>query len=166
MSFEKVFHTFFILYAEKFATLSCMEGELYNTIQKQEIQGISPASLPPKFPDISFGPPTENTSLKEGMSPRRREVCAKVGLVIGGISIISWFIIALGIIFAIFGTLFSYLGLKSTHAKYARIGLYLSIVGGLLSLLYICVVYAGFMNYNYFTNELWGIPSGGVQTFD
>lgn len=165
-SFEKVFHTFFILYTEKFVTLSFMEGELYNTIQKQELQGIPPTAPPPKFPDISFGPPVENTSSRGGISPHRREVCAKAGIVIGGIAIISWFIIALGIIFAIFGTLFSYLGLTSSRAKYARIGLYLSIAGGVLSLLYVFVVYAGFMNYNFFTNELWGIPSGGVQTFE
>lgn len=150
----------------KFATLSYMEGELYNTIQKQELQGAPPVSISPRFPDISFGPPVGGTPMQGRVSSHRREVCAKIGIVIGGTAIISWFIIALGIIFAIFGTLFSYLGLTSTRAKYARIGLYLSLAGGTLSILYIVVVYAGLMNYNFFTNELWGIPSGGVQTFD
>lgn len=143
-----------------------MEGELYNTIQKQEQQGTPSTALPPTFPDISFGPPTDGTSSKRGISTHRREVCAKVGMVIGGIAIISWFIIALGIIFALFGVIFSYFGLTSSRTKYARIGLYLSLAGGALSILYILVVYAGLVNYNYFTNELWGIPSGGVQTFE
>lgn len=138
-----------------------MEGELYQAIQKQELQGIPATPTLPAFPDISFTPPKE-----ESDASHRREVCAKIGIVIGGVAIISWFVIALGIVFAIFGALFSYLGLPSSRAKHARIGLYLSLAGGLLSLLYILVVYAGFMNYNFFTNELWGIPSGGVQTFE
>lgn len=138
-----------------------MEGELYQTIQKQELQGMPVTTVAPAFPDISFTPPMEG----KGAS-HRRELCAKVGIVIGGTAIISWFVIALGIVFAVAGALFSYAGLTSSRAKYARIGLYLSLAGGALSLLYILVVYAGFMNYNFFTNELWGIPSGGVQKFD
>ncbi len=142
-----------------------MEGELYNTIQKQELQGMPPVPTSLKFPDISFGPPGE-TTLQNGGASHRREVYAKIGIVIGGTAIISWFVIALGIVFAVVGALFSYAGLTSSRAKYARIGLYLSLAGGTLSILYIVVVYAGFMNYNFFTNELWGIPSGGVQKFD
>ncbi|OHA78930.1 MAG: hypothetical protein A2V96_00850 [Candidatus Yonathbacteria bacterium RBG_16_43_6] len=138
-----------------------MEGELYQTIQKQELQGMPVTAVAPAFPDISFTPPMEG----KGAS-HRREVCAKIGIAVGGIAIISWFVIALGIVFAILGTLFSYFGLQSSRTKYARIGLYLSLVGGLLSLVYVFVVYAGFINYNFFTNELWGIPSGGVQKFE
>ncbi len=143
-----------------------MEGELYNTIQKQELQGIPATPVSPKFPDISFGPPTEGTPRGRASTSNRRELYAKVGIVVGSLAIISWFIIALGIVFAVAGALCSYAGLNSSRAKHARIGLYLSLAGGTLSLLYILVVYAGFMNYNFFTHELWGIPSGGVQKFE
>jgi len=165
--FSKKFSTHFLFFIYKNSgTLSRMEGELYNTIQKQELQGIPPVPPSPRFPDISFAPSTEGTPMGRGTTSYRREVCAKIGVVFGGIAIISWFVIALGIVFASLGVIFSYFGLTSTRAKHARIGLYLSLVGGVLSLLYILVVYAGLMNYNYFTNELWGIPSGGVQKFN
>ncbi len=87
-------------------------------------------------------------------------------MVFGCISIISWTIIVLGVAVSLIGIVFSILGIQSSRSKLARIGLGLSLAGGAATILYIVLIYAGIINYNYFTNEFWGIPSGGVQVIE
>lgn len=139
-----------------------MEEETFNTIQKQEREEM-PSAI--SFPEISFIPPKEGESWPL-YSFGIREKYAFVGLVFGCLSIIFWTVIALGVAVSLGGVLFSFAGLKSSHSKLARIGLVLSVAGGVATILYIVLIYAGIINYNYFTNEFWGIPSGGVQVIE
>lgn len=143
-------------------TVNNMEEETFNTIQKQE-QEESPSVA--SFPGISFTPPQEG-GLGHFPSFDVREKCAFVGVVLGCISIISWTVIILGVAVSLIGIIFSILGIKSPRPKIARIGLVLSIAGGVATILYIVLISAGVINYNYFTNEFWGIPSGGVQVIE
>lgn len=113
---------------------------------------------------ISFVP--VGTSPREEVSPKDCVRYAVVGTVLGALALSVFFIIALSIVLATLGALFSYLGLRSSYARFARVGLTLSIAGGLASVIYMVAVYAGMINYNYFTNELWGIPAGGVQVLE
>ena len=157
---------FFILRILKYLKICytvLMEGELYSTIQKQELQGVTTIPASPKFPDISFGPPVEGVSLQGWMSPRVREVCAMIGIVIGAIALVAWLVIVLGILLASLGLIFSYLGLMSSRTRRARIGLYFSLTGGLLSVLHMLAVYAGLINYNFFTNDLWVLLTISLQ---
>ncbi|MBI3634487.1 MAG: hypothetical protein HY228_02605 [Candidatus Yonathbacteria bacterium] len=139
-----------------------MEEEAFKTIQKQEKgDGLSTVS----FPGISFAPPDAGESMTFS-SFDVREKCAFVGVVLGCISIISWTIIVLGIVVSLIGIIFSIFGIKSPRSKIARTGLILSLAGGAATILYIVLISAGIINYNYFTNEFWGIPSGGVQVIE
>lgn len=122
------------------------------------------ASFTQKLSGISFTP--ERVSSRAEISSKDSTRYATVGAVLGVLALASFFIIALSIIFAAFGALFSSLGLRSSRARFARVGLALSIVGGLASIIYMVAVYGGLINYNYFTNELWGIPAGGVQVLE
>lgn len=142
-----------------------MEGEL-NVIQKQYVPTMgASAPIAPKFPDISFVP--QRAVVRGGrISPRMRDIFATAGLILGGIALVSWFVIVVGIAISLLGIVFSLLGRNSSHTKNARIGLVLSAVGGGLALIYMLAIYMGLINYNYFTNELWGIPAGGVQTLE
>lgn len=139
-----------------------MEEDTFNTLQKQRQEEV-PSAV--SFPGISFTPPQEGES---GSFPSFdiREKCAFAGLVFGCISIISWTVIVLGVVISFMGIIFSIVGRKSPRSKLARIGLVLSIAGGAATILYIVLIYAGIINYNYFTNEFWGIPSGGVQVIE
>lgn len=137
-----------------------MEEETFNTIQKQEEN-----SFKASFPGISFTAPNMGESMPVP-SFNVREKCALVGVMLGCISIISWTVIVLGVTVSLVGIIFSILGIKSPRPKIARIGLALSILGGAATVLYVVLIYAGVINYNYFTNEFWGIPSGGVQVFE
>lgn len=145
-----------------------MEEGLFKTIQKQAETGastpFSPASH--QFSNISFSPqvaPAAGTKI----SPRMRDIFATTGLIFGGVAVISWFVIVIGILATLVGASLSFLGRTSTSkARWAKTGLILSIVGGLFTLLYMAAIYAGLINYNYFTNELWGIPAGGVQVLE
>ena len=164
-----------------------MEGELFNTIKRQNIspyhkqvsantddslmakmahhligfikERMSPA---PDFSKISFVPREMRTE-RGGLSRGRREKCAIAGLAIGVLALISWVVILPGIFISIAGVTLSFIGFKSSYLKYARIGLILSLLGGFASLWYMIAIYTGMINYNYFTNEFWGIPSGGVE---
>ena len=135
-----------------------MEGELFNAIQKQE--NIASADAPREVkpsPEFSFVPPEllkKETAKTQGFCVR--EKCAVVGAVFGGIALVSWVVILLGILAAIAGIALSIVGLKSSSPKYARIGLGLSIVGLIAALLYAFAAYQGMINYNYFTSEFWG----------
>lgn len=127
--------------------------------------GKDPAvSFAQKLSGISFTPGGGSQSTE--VSPEQHARYAVVGTVLGVLSLTFFFIIALGIIFAALGALFSSLGLHSSRGRIARIGLILSVVGGVASIFYIVTVYMGLINYNYFTNELWGIPAGGVQVLE
>mgnify|MGYP001569458730 CR=1 len=139
-----------------------MEEETFNTIQKQG-QEEMPSAI--SFPNISFLPPQEGESRFFRFSDIR-EKYAFAGLVFGCLSVISWTVIALGVVVSLAGILFSVAGFKSSHPRPARIGLVLSVAGGVATILYIVLIYAGIINYNYFTNEFWGIPSGGVQVIE
>lgn len=143
-----------------------MEGDFSNTAQKYggiSSGGVSPVS--PKFPDISFIS-SEIGAQGERFSPQLRGTFATAGMVVGGIAIVSWFVIVIGILVATAGVVLSFLGIKSAQARRARIGLILSAIGGFATIAYIIAIYAGLINYNYFTNELWGIPAGGVQILE
>lgn len=142
-----------------------MEEDFSHTIPKYGgmTSGDTPPSSP-RFPDISFAPQDATVQRKGGASVRER--CATAGVVLGGVAIVFWFVIVVGIIASLAGIFCSLAGRNSSRAKYARIGLILSIVGGVVAFIYMLVIYMGLINYNYFTNELWGIPSGGVQTLE
>lgn len=145
-----------------------MEEGLFNVIQKQAGAGASAPFSPSsnQFSNISFSPqvaPAASTKI----SPRMRDIFATTGLIFGGVAVVSWFVIVVGILATLVGTSLSFLGRTSmSKARRAKIGLILSIIGGLLTLLYMAAIYAGLINYNYFTNELWGIPAGGVQVLE
>lgn len=140
-----------------------MEGDFSSTTQRSSgaTEGVPLSS--PKFPDISFVPEVAD---RRNIGSSAREKCAIAGAVVGGIAVISWFVIVVGTLASIFGIALSLVGRNSSRAKYARIGLILSAAGGGLALIYMLAIYMGFINYNYFTNELWGIPAGGIQTLE
>lgn len=136
-----------------------MEGELFNAIQKQE--SGAPAEVHHEVkpaPEFSFVPPEllKKEMIKtQGQGFCVREKCAVVGAVFGGIALVSWVVILLGILAAIAGIALSVAGLKSKSSRYARIGLGLSILGLVAALLYAFAAYQGMINYNYFTSEFW-----------
>lgn len=136
-----------------------MEGELFNTIQKQENGATAEPSREVKpSPEFSFVPP--ELLKKEGIRTQGqgfcvREKCAVVGAVFGGLALVSWVVILFGILVATAGIALSIVGLKSKSSKYARIGLGLSIVGLVAALLYAFAAYQGMINYNYFTSDFW-----------
>lgn len=139
-----------------------MEEETFTAIQKQGQEG-APSAV--SFPEISFTPPKEGES---GSFPsfNTREKCAFAGIVFGCISVISWTVIVLGVAVSLIGIILSVVGIKSPRSKLARTGLILSIAGGIATIVYVVLISAGIINYNYFTNEFWGIPSGGVQVIE
>lgn len=135
-----------------------MEGELFNVIQKPGEPSVAP-QFAKQFPEISFIPPAvkeETTPSPKGMP----EKCAIIGIALGALAIVSWIVIAIGVFAAIVGIVFSVLGLKSAHPKWARAGLTLSIIGLIASLWYVFAAYNGSVNYNYFTSEFWEATSG------
>lgn len=144
-----------------------MEGELFNMIQKQEQGALIDAPREVKhLPEFSFVPQEllKKKDLPIVESAQRwkvgnqglREKCAVAGVVLGGLSLVSWVVILFGILAAIAGIAFSIVGLKSNGSKYARIGLGLSLAGLVAALLYAFVASKGIINYNYFTSEFWG----------
>lgn len=127
--------------------------------------GKNPAtSFAQKLSGISFVP--ESIARGTETSPEKHARYALIGVVFGALSLVSFFVIALSIVFASFGALFSLLGIHSSRGRIARAGVTLSLVGGLAAIIYMVAVYMGVINYNYFTNELWGIPAGGVQVLE
>lgn len=127
--------------------------------------GKNPAtSFSQKLSGISFVP--ESIARGTEAFPEKHARYALIGAVLGALSLVSFFVIALSIVFAAFGALFSLLGIHSSRGRIARVGVTLSLVGALASVAYMVAVYMGVINYNYFTNELWGIPAGGVQVLE
>lgn len=162
----KVINRVYSIVFKKSVTLYVMDGELFNMIQKQE-RGVSvdgPREVK-HLPEFSFIPPE---LLKKDMptvvSARAgevgvqgfREKCAVVGVVLGGLSLVSWVVILFGILASIAGIALSLVGLKSSSSKCARTGLGLSLVGLIAALLYAFVASKGIINYNYFTSDFWG----------
>lgn len=136
-----------------------MEGDLYNTIQKQG-ESMSARGIPHanSLPDISFVP--SDILIKESASSvALRDKSAFIGAILGGLAVVSWVVIILGVVFSISGIVLSVIGLKSNRSKYARIGLALSVIGFVAAFWYAFAVYQGMVNYNYFTTEFWGIGS-------
>lgn len=146
-----------------------MEGEIFNAIRKQENAALADASHEGNpLPELLFIPSellkkdllagsSKKVSLKEfHLFHNPREVCAAASIVFGVTSLISWIVILFGLLSSISGVILSLVGLKSDGSKYARIGLGLSIVGLVASLLYAFAAYQGMINYNYFTTEFWG----------
>lgn len=123
-------------------------------------------TAPTQFPDISFVSPElrneeEVSSPGEGpLSFCTHEKCAIIGMVIGGVSLVAWVVMALGFFVALLGGVLSFLGIKSSQARYAKVGVVLSIIGFVLSILYVYGAYTGKINYNYFTSEFWEFFSG------
>ena len=151
---------------EIFKTIDKQEKEGVPVITGEEMHNVQPISdMTGSFPGISFAPQQEAT-LSSFPSFDVREKCAFAGLVFGCISIISWTVIALGVAVSAVGIIFSLLGKESSRSKLARTGLLLSIIGGIATIVYVALISAGIINYNYFTNEFWGIPSGGVQVIE
>ncbi len=134
-----------------------MEREFFNDTQKLEKGSIS-ADLERKFSEISFTPSSHGKDITPSANGLL-EKYAVIGLVAGVIAIFSWIVIMIGVLAAIIGIIFSVLGLKSANPKYARIGLGLSVVGLISSVLYFLAVYNSMINYDYFTNEFWGTAS-------
>ena len=134
-----------------------MEGNFYNTIQKNEEQGtVGGVGRASSLPDISFVP-KEITKMGESATGGFRDKSALGGVLFGGLSVFSWVVILLGVFCSVAGIAFSTLGLKSRYAKYARIGIVLSVVGLVASFGYAFAAYQGMINYNYFTTEFWGV---------
>lgn len=133
-----------------------MEQEPFNLVKTEET----------KSPQVNF---TNTTSLenfsfirshvgqeaKENRFSISRGKLAILGAVLGGLSLVSWVVILLGVAYSIFGIILSVIGLKSKRQKLAKVGLVLSIIGLILSACYIFAVYQGMINYNYFTSEFW-----------
>lgn len=120
---------------------------------------VVPESGPAQFsadslPKLSFIP--SDLITEHNGTVGVREKCAYAGLVIGGISVVSWVVILLGILVSVTGLTLSFLGLSSSRAKHARIGAVLSFFGLVASLSYAFAIYQGKVNYNYFTSEFWG----------
>lgn len=93
-----------------------------------------------------------NVPVQERCAPSR---CAIVSVVLGSISLVSWVVMIFGLFTSVLGIIFGIMGLKSTtRAKYARLGLILSIIGFLAALLYAYTASRGMINYSYFTTEL------------
>ena len=133
-----------------------MVGGFLNDIIKK-MRGEVPVSpdLAKQFSELSFVPPPVK---REEVAPLPRgphEKCALVGVTLGVIALLSWVVIAIGVFVAIVGIIFSVIGLKSAHPKWARAGLVLSILGLIASLWYVMAAYSGKVNYNYFTSEFW-----------
>lgn len=134
-----------------------MDAELFNQIQKQETQTPAPTpSSPTPLPKLSFVP-EELLRKMEDEAPRgSHDRCALFGLILGAIAVVSWIVILFGVVYSIAGIVLSVIGLKSAHQKWAKIGLGLSVLGLILSVVYVFAVYNGMINYNYFTSEFWG----------
>lgn len=134
-----------------------MEGEFLNQIQKSGEHSPTTNGVENNFlSDISFVP-SELIKKSEDLEPSRfREKSALAGLILGSFAFISWIVILLGVFYSVTGIVFSVIGLKSDHKKFARIGLALSILGLILSFWYVFAAYQGAINYNYFTSEFWG----------
>lgn len=135
-----------------------METESFKIIKKQEEATLTPASFEVNpSSNISFVPPDLFPKKEERGPLGAPEWCAIAGLTLGAIALISWVVILLGTAFAILGIIFSVKGLRSSRSKIARIGLMLSILGLIFSLLYAFSAYNGMINYNYFTSEFLGL---------
>lgn len=140
-----------------------MEGELYNTIQKQSEPMTARVPQEEALPPLSFIP-AELLSKVATTPAGHREKCALLGLGLGALAIISWIVVLFGVFFSIFGIVLSVIGLKSNYKKYAKIGLGLSIVGFVASAWYVFAAYHGMINYNYFTSDFWGGETTSTTT--
>ncbi|MBI5799079.1 MAG: hypothetical protein HZB10_04075 [Candidatus Yonathbacteria bacterium] len=135
-----------------------MEGELLNQIQKPAEKGLAQAPLETKsLPIISFVPSELLMKIEGGEFRDSHDRCALFGLVLGVMAVVSWIVILFGVVYSVAGIALSVIGLKSTHQKWAKIGLGLSVLGLVLSVSYVLAAYNGMINYNYFTSEFWTI---------
>lgn len=135
-----------------------MDSEIVNIIQKKvqpESKENSFSQAQGGFKKISFITPELLQKIENTRSHKGREVCAYSGFVLGVMSLFSWVIILLGVLWSVTGIVLSTVGLRSSHQKLARIGLVLSVVGLIFSVSYVYAVYDGMVNYDYFTNEFW-----------
>lgn len=129
-----------------------MEGDNFeNVFQQGQVQAPVTA---PVLPKLSFIP--DELAKKYEGPLGLHEKCAYAGLVVGGISLISWVIIILGCLASVLGIALSVYGIKSRRSKHARIGLTLSVIGLIASIGYVVAAYNGMINYNYFTTEFFG----------
>lgn len=139
-----------------------MEGDNFSTIQKENMStSVTTAPELLSFPKISFIP-DDLGKLEDGPFGVR-EKCAYAGLVVAGISVLSWVVIILGILFSVIGAALSIVGLKSRRSKHARVGLVMAVIGLIASIGYAFAVYQGRVNYNYFTSEFLGTSSNVVE---
>ena len=138
-----------------------MEGEINNLMPKSNTTTSLKMPLEVKTqPEFSFIPEAilrEKTTSEPTTWIRNK--CALIGLVFGGLAVVSWVVIIFGIFYAVAGIILSVVGLKSNYPKYARAGLALSVVGLVASFWYAIAVHQGTVNYNYFTSDFWGTSS-------
>lgn len=140
-----------------------MENQNEQLLENQNTQvQETPQLIDGKLPEISFIPANFFKKESEG-GAGKREKCALAGIALGAFALVSWIVILFGVLFSIAGIIFSILGLKSSHKKYAQAGLALSIAGLIASVWYVFAAYHGSVNYNYFTSEFWEATSG-VET--
>ena len=125
-----------------------MEGEHIDMTQGVEGRADEQVQERKSLLDLSFIPPI----LKE----RRTifEKCAIASVVFGGLSLVSWVIIVIGLSTSVVGIVLSTFGFRSQHPHHARLGLILSIAGMALSLLYAYAAARGMIHYTYFTTEI------------
>ena len=125
-----------------------------NEEQIDSVQKVLPVSPEQKTQDtesvlnLSFIPP--ELEGKRGI----REKCAIASVVFGGISLISWVVMLLGIIISLTGVVLGIIGLKSSQKRKAKIGLVLSVIGFIAVFLYAFAAASGMIHYSYFTTQL------------
>lgn len=129
-----------------------MDGEPFNQTQNTSEQ---PTVETKPLPKLSFVPLDLLKKIEGNGGHGLHERCALFGLILGAIAVVSWIVILFGVVYSILGIIISIIGLKSARQKWAKIGLALSIIGLLFSVLYVFAVYSGMINYNYFTGEFW-----------
>ena len=83
-----------------------------------------------------------------------RETSAIVSVVFGGISLVAWVIMLMGVLFSTLGIIFSLIGLRSNHVDHSRVGFILSIIGFVAVFLFAYAASHGMINLSYFTTDI------------
>lgn len=129
-------------------TVSVMEGEHIDMTQGKGGRADEQVQDRKSLLELSFIPPA--------LLGRRTifEKCAIASVVFGGLSLVSWVIIVIGLTTSVIGIVLSTFGFRSQHPQHARLGLILSLVGMSLSILYAYAAAQGMIHYTYFTTEI------------
>lgn len=126
-----------------------MEEEHVNVIQNSGLRSGGEERRDQKsLLSLSFIPP--ELEGKRGVC----EKCAIASVVFGGMSLVTWVIMILGLLMSVVGIVLGIFGLKSQHPKHARIGLILSVIGLLAVILYAVSAARGMIHYSYFTTQM------------